>query len=103
MVARRAAVLLPVALCWLCFSCEPLVPCEDMEIPIAQSEEGLIVTPAEHPDGWGRQDCQACHILQVVHQRECTTGVDYLELEEFVFTDGYDSCQACHGTNGVDP
>ena len=103
MVGRSAAVVLALALGWLCPSCEPLTPCDELEIPIAQSEEGLIVTPAEHPDGWGRQDCGACHALVVLHQRECTEGVDYLELDERVAADGYDGCVECHGSNGVEP
>ena len=70
---------------------------------MGRSEEGLVVTPSEHPDGWGRADCGACHVLEVVHQRECTAGVDYLGLEEIVASDGYDSCSHCHGGNGVEP
>jgi len=74
-----------------------------MEVPIARSEEGLVVTPAEHPDGWGRPECGACHALAVVHLRECTDGVDYQELDEIVAADGYESCSECHGSNGVEP
>ncbi len=101
MVARHVLVSLGLAVLGL--SCASLTPCEDLEVPIGQSEEGLVVTPSEHADGWGRDDCAACHVLAVVHQRECTTGVDYLELETLVRTEGYDSCSDCHGSNGVLP
>ena len=103
MVGRSTAVAFVLALGWLCTSCEPLTPCDELEVPIAQSEQGLVVTPAEHPDGWGREDCEACHALVVVHQRECTNGVDYLVLDDLIATGGYDSCQLCHGSNGVEP
>jgi hypothetical protein len=102
-VARRTAVTLALLLGWLMPACELLPPCEDLEVTLGQSEEGLVITPSEHPDGWGRADCEACHVLQVVHQRECSDGVDYLELEEIVMVDGYDSCHECHGANGVEP
>jgi hypothetical protein len=96
------AIMASVTLGWLLPACELTTPCEDLEVPIGLSEEGLIVTPAEHPDGWGREDCEACHVLEVVHQRECTTGVDYLYLDELVMMDGYEVCGDCHGTNGVE-
>ena len=101
MVARAVVAMVGLALAGL--SCASLTPCEDLEVPIGQSEEGLFVTPSEHPDGWGREDCGACHVIEVVHQRECTTGVDYLELEQRVVVDGYASCPQCHGFNGVQP
>lgn len=84
-------------------SCASLTPCEDLEVTLGQSEQGLIVTPAEHPDGWGRGDCSACHVLAVVHRRECMPGVDYVALDEQVEAEGYDSCGECHGDNGVGP
>jgi len=83
--------------------CELATPCDDLEVPVGQSAEGLVVTPSEHADGWGREDCAACHTLSVIHMRECTDGVDYLELDEILAADGYDSCHGCHGDNGAAP
>jgi hypothetical protein len=101
MVARATLTVACLAVFGL--SCASLTPCEDLEVTIGRSDEGLVVTPSEHPDGWGREDCGACHVLEVVHQRECTAGVDYQELEQRVGADGYDSCAVCHGANGVEP
>ena len=100
MVARLLALL---TLGLLGGACVPMTPCEDLDVTIGQSEEGLVVTPSEHPDGWGRGDCEACHPVEVVHFRECTDGVDYDRLWEQLQGDGYDACGECHGTNGTEP
>ena len=64
---------------------------------------GLIVTRDEHPDGWGRDDCIACHPLEDIHQEDRTGGAFPIEdVRDFVATEGPDSCFICHGSNGVE-
>ncbi|HVY55253.1 MAG TPA: hypothetical protein VHC46_05795 [Thermodesulfobacteriota bacterium] len=65
--------------------------------------EGLQLTEEDHPDGWGRQDCFACHPLEVIHQED-RSGIGVLLLEdirEFTVQEGLASCPICHGDNGV--
>ena len=70
---------------------------------IFDSNEGLILTEEEHPDGWMREDCLTCHPLSVIHQEDRTElGILPLEdIQEFVLEEGPDSCVICHGDNGV--
>lgn len=70
---------------------------------IFEGTDGLILNQEEHPDGWGRSDCFACHPINEIH-REDRTGTGLLPLEdiqEFVEEEGLDSCPICHGDNGV--
>ncbi len=71
---------------------------------IFESSEGLILTEEEHPSGWMREDCLACHPLNKIHQVDRTgTGLLLLEdIQEFVLEEGPESCVICHGDNGVD-
>ena len=65
--------------------------------------EGIKLTEEEHPDGWGREDCFACHPLEVIHQED-RSGLGVLLLEdirEFTVQEGLASCPICHGDNGV--
>jgi len=70
---------------------------------IFNSDEGLILTEEDHPDGWQREDCYACHPLDVIHQEDRSgTGLLLLEdIQEFVLLEGLSSCPICHGDNGV--
>lgn len=70
---------------------------------IFDTEEGLILTEEEHPDGFGREDCFTCHPLAVIHQEDRTgTGIlDLEDIQDFVEQEGLDSCVVCHGDNGV--
>ena len=70
---------------------------------ILDSTEGLILTEEDHPDGWMREDCFACHPLQVIHQVDRSgTGLLLLEeIQEFVLMEGLASCSICHGYNGI--
>lgn len=70
---------------------------------IFNSTEGLILTEEDHPDGWQREDCFACHPLDVIHQvdRSGTGSVPLKEIQEFVIMEGLASCPICHGDNGV--
>lgn len=68
---------------------------------IFDSEEGLVITQAEHPDGWGRAQCSSCHALDAIHQLGCTPNIHYGQLHERIALEGYDACSSCHGDNGV--
>lgn len=65
------------------------------------SPEGLLVTADEHPDGWGRTECDECHALEVVHRSSCTEGVDLAAVRARVDDEGLESCAGCHGDNGA--
>jgi hypothetical protein len=70
---------------------------------IFDSPDGLIVTEEEHPDGWGRSDCFACHPIFDIHQVDRTGGLLPIEdIQELVEEEGLASCPLCHGDNGVD-
>ena len=69
------------------------------------SPSGLILVAGEHPTGWSRPDCFACHPVEDIH---CTnrTGIPTLDIEQVhavVDSLGLASCPQCHGTNGVQP
>ncbi|HEX9756572.1 MAG TPA: hypothetical protein VGB26_02075 [Nitrospiria bacterium] len=64
---------------------------------------GIIVTQAEHPEGWGRSDCLICHPAEEIH-RVNRTGEGTLPLEdirELALRAGVGGCSVCHGDNGV--
>lgn len=65
--------------------------------------QGLKLTAQEHPDGWMRSDCFACHPEAVIHQQDRSgTGVLLLQdIREFVQQEGLSSCPICHGDNGI--
>lgn len=70
---------------------------------IFDSPGGLVLTEQEHPDGWGRSDCFACHPLKEIHQKN-RTGQGELPLTDIralVEKDGLNACPICHGDNGV--
>ena len=65
--------------------------------------EGLILTEEDHPDGWGREDCFACHPLEVIHQED-RSGLGVLllkDIRKFTVQEGLASCPICHGDNNV--
>ncbi len=66
-----------------------------------ESEEGLMITADEHPDGWGREECSTCHAFDALHRRGCTEGVDLVLVRQTVEDEGMDACGTCHGDNGV--
>ena len=63
---------------------------------------GIMVTQAEHPTGWGLDDCSECHAFAALHRIGCTPDVDLEATREAVLQEGLDSCASCHGDNGVE-
>jgi hypothetical protein len=72
--------------------------CEDM----TRSEDGLLLSEAEHPTGWAEPECNACHMRGAIHERECTPGIDHEAIRDRVSADPTSEvCTECHGDNGV--
>ncbi len=84
---------------------------------LLNSPGGLLVLQEEHPTGWQRPDCLACHAVINMHTvnrtglPNCntlpdppTTGcIDLAEIQEIIDNQGPSSCMLCHGDNGVPP
>ena len=79
-------------------------PCEDYG-NLFNSPSGLILTQGEHPTGWGRHDCLACHNVGNIHcvNRTGVSTLNLADVREVVSRLGQASCVECHGTNGVQP
>ena len=71
------------------------------------SPAGLVVIQDEHPTGWGRPECFACHEIRNMHTVNRTglsdDAVDLAGIQATIGNQGVASCQQCHGTNGVLP
>jgi hypothetical protein len=81
------------------------------------SPGGLEVLREEHPSGWGRADCFACHEIRNMHVVNRTDlpdcdalppgsadpCIDLAEIQSIIANQGEDSCMLCHGTNGAEP
>lgn len=82
---------------------------------LLNSPGGLLVLEEEHPTGWQRPDCLACHAVVNMHtvnrtglpscsrvanpeQEPC---IDLAEIQEIIDHQGQSSCMLCHGDNGV--
>lgn len=74
-----------------------VAPCP--EESMLDSEGGLVVTRAEHPDAWGEIDCAQCHALDALHLQGCA-AVDLEAVRDLVRADGYEGCVDCHGSLG---
>jgi hypothetical protein len=72
---------------------------------ILASPGGLILVQEEHPSGWGRPDCFACHQIENMHQVNRTglpdSEVDLPGINAIIQNQGESSCHLCHGDNGV--
>jgi len=82
---------------------------------LLDSPGGLIVLEEEHPTGWQRPQCLACHAVLNMHtvnrtglpscntlpDPPTTACVDLIQIQEIIDHQGQDSCTQCHGTNGV--
>lgn len=77
------------------------------------SPGGLLVLEEEHPTGFGRPDCQACHERRSSHI-ENRTGlancdevpagtpcIDLDAIQDLIRAEGTESCAQCHGDNGA--
>jgi hypothetical protein len=71
------------------------------------SPEGLVVIEDEHPTGWGRSECFACHEIRNIHTVNRTglpdAQADLAAVRAIVSSEGEASCPKCHGANGVQP
>lgn len=81
------------------------------------SPAGLEVVREEHPSGWGRLDCFACHEVRNMHVVNRTDlpdcddlppgsfdpCIDLAEIQSIIRNQGQNSCMLCHGTNGTAP
>ena len=69
------------------------------------SPEGLVVTQQEHPTGWGRPECFACHEICNIHTVNRTglpdDVIDLAGVRAIVQSGGEASCPMCHGSNGL--
>ena len=69
------------------------------------SPDGLVLVQSEHPTGWGRPDCFACHEVRNIHTVNRTglpdSEVDLANVRAIVQNQGEASCSLCHGNNGV--
>jgi len=82
---------------------------------LLNSPGGLLVLEEEHPTGWQRSECLACHNVINMHTVNRTglpncntlpdpppTGcIDLAEIQEIIDNQGESSCTQCHGDNGV--
>ena len=72
---------------------------------ILASPAGLILVQSEHPTGWGRPECFACHEVRNIHTVNRTglpdDVVDLSGVQAIVASGGEGSCPQCHGNNGV--
>lgn len=80
--------------------CDPATPC-----PQGETCEGLVLVQQEHPTGWGRPECFACHNVLNIHNVNRTDlmddVVDLAGVRTIVRNQGEASCPLCHGNNGV--
>lgn len=71
------------------------------------SPAGLVLVQEEHPTGWSRPDCFACHEIRNIHRVNRTglpdAEVDLASVRTIVRNQGVASCTLCHGANGVQP
>lgn len=72
---------------------------------VLASPAGLVLVREEHPTGWTRPDCFACHEIRNIHIVNRTGLPDDVAnlagVRAIVSNQGQASCMQCHGTNGV--
>jgi hypothetical protein len=83
-----------VTLLLVTFSCFVLAT-DTLDISLERGE--LFLTPNHGGDGsaWGKGECAICHVGKQIHK-------DAPLIRSIVRKKGYDTCTACHGTNGTD-
>ncbi len=84
---------------------------------LLNSPAGLVLVEEEHPTGWGRPDCFACHEIRNMHIANRTglpdcdavadpsfeDCLDLAEIQSIIRNQGEEICADCHGANGVAP
>lgn len=72
---------------------------------IYSSDEGIVVSQAEHQSGWGKQNCFLCHNSRNLHllneEFPPPDGFDLKQIQKLVTEKGIESCKTCHGSNGL--
>lgn len=113
----RAAVAALLAAALLAACGDNAEPMSENYGNLLNSPGGLLVLEEEHPTGWQRPDCLACHNVLNMHtvnrtglpscnalpQPPDTGCIDLLEIQQIIDNEGPDSCMMCHGDNGVQP
>lgn len=56
-------------------------------------DEGRLIMSEKH-EGWGKAQCQSCHVLSFIHK-------DAPNIRGIVRDKGYETCTGCHGSNGT--
>src|SRR5574341_613550 len=68
---------------------------------LLNSPEGLVLVQGEHPTGWTRPDCFACHEIRNIHTVNRTgltdEQADLAGVRAIVQAQGQASCMICHG------
>jgi hypothetical protein len=90
-----------------CSSSKTIVCDADADCPAGETCNGLILVEQEHPTGWMRAECFACHEASNIHQINRTglpdDVVDLAGIRAITQDQGMASCPLCHGNNGVAP
>jgi len=65
---------------------------------VLNGTSGMILTQAEHPIGWGQNDCFMCHYIENIHRedRDGTGAIDIEIVRERAETEGLAGCVRCH-------
>ena len=69
------------------------------------SDQGIVLTAAEHESGWGKTNCFLCHNTRNLHLPNndfpAPDGFDLKGIQKQVSAQGIASCKTCHGKNGL--
>ena len=68
-----------------------------------KSEADLVLTPQNHPHGYGQNECFSCHVNENIHQVNKLNSPLFDYAKPLVDQSGLRSCSGCHGTNGITP
>lgn len=90
-----------------CSTSTAIVCNADADCPAGETCNGLVLVEQEHPTGWMRADCSACHEASNIHMVNRTglpdDVVDLPGIQAITQAQGLASCPLCHGNNGVAP
>ena len=68
-----------------------------------QNSSSLTLTALNHPHGYEKSSCFACHLEQNIHQVDRIGDPSFQFARTLVEQNGLSSCAGCHGKNGVNP